>query len=97
MVGFLHAIVFDCPLEGSNGLMAIPAVMDLIADSQDEPGSGGSALFSEHIHSHKIMEADRCSSGVEAKRIPAEKIIIFACDTTDVAEGREVNIKRWEV
>ena len=43
------------------------------------------------------MEADRCSSGVEAKRIPAEKIIIFACDTTDVAEGREVNIKRWEI
>ena len=39
------------------------------------------------------MEADRCSSGVEAKRIPTEKIVIFACDTTDVAEGREVNIK----
>ena len=33
--------------EGSNGLMALPAVMDLIADSQDEPGSGGSALFSD--------------------------------------------------
>ena len=27
--------------------MALPAVMDLIADSQDEPGSGGSALFSD--------------------------------------------------
>ena len=33
--------------EGSNGLMALPAVMDLVADSQDEPGSGGSALFSD--------------------------------------------------
>ena len=32
---------------GSNGLMALPAVMDLVADSQDEPGSGGSALFSD--------------------------------------------------
>ena len=39
------------------------------------------------------MEADRCSSGVEAKRIPTEKIIIFACDTTDVAEGREIDIE----
>ena len=27
--------------------MALPAVMDLVADSQDEPGSGGSALFSD--------------------------------------------------
>ena len=27
--------------------MALPAVMDMIADSQDEPGSGGSALFSD--------------------------------------------------
>ena len=27
--------------------MALPAAMDLIADSQDEPGSGGSALFSD--------------------------------------------------
>ena len=33
--------------EGSNGLMALPAVMDLVADSQDEFGSGGSALFSD--------------------------------------------------
>ena len=33
--------------EGSNGLMALPAVMDMVADSQDEPGSGGSALFSD--------------------------------------------------
>ena len=33
--------------EGSNGFMALPAVMDLVADSQDEPGSGGSALFSD--------------------------------------------------
>ena len=31
--------------EGSNGLMALPAIMDMVADSQDEPGSGGSALF----------------------------------------------------
>ena len=43
------------------------------------------------------MEADRCSSGVEAKRIPTEKIIIFACDTTNVAEGREIDIEGWEV
>ena len=27
--------------------MALPAVMDLVADLQDEPGSGGSALFSD--------------------------------------------------
>ena len=27
--------------------MALPAVMDMIADSQDEPGSGGSTLFSD--------------------------------------------------
>ena len=27
--------------------MGLPAVMDMIADSQDEPGSGGSALFSD--------------------------------------------------
>ena len=27
--------------------MALPAVMDMVADSQDEPGSGGSALFSD--------------------------------------------------
>ena len=33
--------------EGSNGLMALPAVLDMVADSQDEPGSGGSALFSD--------------------------------------------------
>ena len=33
--------------EGSNGLMALPAVMDMIAVSQDVPGSGGSALFSD--------------------------------------------------
>ena len=33
--------------EGSNGLMALPAAMDMVADSQDEPGSGGSALFSD--------------------------------------------------
>ena len=33
--------------EGSNGLMALPAVMDMVADSQEEPGSGGSALFSD--------------------------------------------------
>ena len=25
----------------------VPAVMDMVADSQDEPGSGGSALFSD--------------------------------------------------
>ena len=43
------------------------------------------------------MEADRYSSGIEAKRIPTEKIIIFACDTTDVAEGREIDIEGWEV
>ena len=43
------------------------------------------------------MEADRYSSGVEEKRIPTKKIIIFACDTTDVAEGREINVKGWEV
>ena len=50
-----------------------------------------------HIYSHKIMEADRYSSGVEEKRIPTKKIIIFACDTTDVAEGREINVEGWEV
>ena len=77
--------------------MALPAVMDMVADSQDEPGSGGSALFSDIFYSHKIMEADRCSSGVEEKRIPTEKIIIFACDTTDVAEGREIDVEGWEV
>ena len=43
------------------------------------------------------METDRCSSGVEAKRVSTEKIIVFACDTADVAEGREVDIERWEV
>ena len=43
------------------------------------------------------MEADRYSSGVEEKRIPAKKIIIFACDTKDVAEGREIDIEGWEV
>ena len=44
-----------------------------------------------------VSTTNRCSSRAEAKRTPAEKIIIFACDTTDVAEGREVNIKRWEI
>ena len=43
------------------------------------------------------MEADRYSSGIEAERIPTEKIIIFACDTTDVAEGREIDIEESEV
>ena len=43
------------------------------------------------------MEADRYSSGVEEKRIPTKKIIIFACDTTDVAEGREIDVEGWEV
>ena len=43
------------------------------------------------------MEADRCPSGVEEKRIPTEKIIIFACDTKDVAEGRKIDIEGWEV
>ena len=74
--------------------MALPAVMDMIADSQDEPGSGGSALFSDiSTPTRSWKQID----GVEAKRIPTEKIVIFACDTTDVAEGREVNIKGWEV
>ena len=43
------------------------------------------------------METDRYSSGVEAKRASAEKIIIFASDTADVAEGREVDIEGWEI
>ena len=76
--------------------MALPAVMDLVADLQGTWERRIRAI-QRHIHSYNIMEADQCLSGVEAKRIPAEKIIIFACDTTDVAEGREVNIKRWEV
>ena len=33
--------------EGSNGLMALPAVMDMVADSQGESGSGGSVLFND--------------------------------------------------
>ena len=40
------------------------------------------------------METDRYSSGVEAKRVSAKKIIIFASDTTEVAEGCEVDIER---
>ena len=86
--------------EGSNGLMALPAVMDMVADSQDEPGSGGSALFSDistPTRSSEIMESSRYSSGVETERFSAEKIIIFTSDPADVAEEREVDIKRWEI
>ena len=42
------------------------------------------------------METDRCSSGAEEKGVSAEKIIVFASDTADVAEGSEVDIEKWE-
>ena len=49
--------------------MALPAVMDMIADSQDEPGSGGSALFSDistPTRSWKQIDVHRESKQIES-------------------------------
>ena len=76
--------------------MALPAVMDMVADSQDEPGSGGSALFSDV--STPARSWNQVAIHQESKqRFSAEKIVIFASDPAGVAEEREVSIKRWEI
>ena len=67
--------------EGSNGSMALPAVMDMVAASQGESGSGGSVLFNDISTSAKSRK----------------QVIIFARDPQGIAEEREIVIERGEI
>ena len=82
--------------EGSNGLMALPAVMDMVADSQGESGGGGSVLFSD-ISTPARSWKQIAIRQESRQRDSAEEIIIFTSDPTGVAEEREVVIERGEI
>ena len=72
--------------------MALLAVMDMIADSQDEPGSGGSALFSDISTPTRSWKQINIRQESKQRESPPRRSS-FACDTTDVAEGREIDIE----
>ena len=53
--------------EGSNGLMALPAVMDMVGDSGGEFGSSGSALFND------IPTSERSWRQIAIRQEPKQK------------------------
>ena len=74
--------------------MALPAVMDMIHRMNlgaEVPRYSATYPLPQDHGSRSIFVRNR------NKENPTEKIIIFACDTTDVAEGREIDIEGWEV
>ena len=66
--------------------------MDMIADSQDEPGSGGSALFSDTSTPTRSWKQIDIRKESKQRESPPR-----SCDATDIAEGREIDIEGWEV
>ena len=82
--------------EGSNGLMALPAVMDMVADSQGESGSGGSVPSNDMFASAKSWKQVAIRQESNQRDSPPRRSSSSPA-AQGIVEEREVVIERGEI
>ena len=78
-------------------LQRAPAVMDMVADSQDEPGSGGSALFSDISTPTRSWNQVAIRQESKQRDSPPRRPSSSPATPRASQKGREVDIERWEI